>query len=44
MSDIKLIEDKLNIEIQIYGLDKREIYTGYGSDIKIYFNQTTILM
>ena len=28
LSKVKLIEEKLNIEIQIYGLDKREIYAG----------------
>ena len=36
VSDIKLIKNKLNIEIQLYGLDKLEIYTGNGSDIKVY--------
>ena len=32
---VKLIEEKLNIEIQIYNLDTRQIYVGMGKVIKV---------
>ena len=35
-ADVKLIEDKLNIEIQIYNLETRQIYAGIKKDIKVY--------
>jgi len=36
LGDIKLIEDKLNVEIQVYGLDTRQIYAGVIKSDKIY--------
>ena len=35
-TDVKLIEEKLDIEIQIYSMDTRQIYAGIIKPIKIY--------
>ena len=34
--DVKLFEEKLNIEIQIYNLESRQIYKGSENEIKVY--------
>ena len=35
-SDIKFVEEKLDIEIQVYNMDTRQIYAGLAKPIKIY--------
>ena len=34
--DVKLFEDQLNVEIQIYNLESRQIYRGNENQIKVY--------
>ena len=34
-SDIKLIENKINIEVQVYSMDTRQIYAGVSKDVKV---------
>ena len=40
LQDVKLFEEKLDIEIQIHNLESRQIYKGKESEIKIYILMT----
>jgi len=40
LQDVKLFEQRLNIEIQIYNLESRQIYKGSESEIKVYILMT----